>query len=68
MNPATKKISGKYCQSNEEKKVKNEEASFFSLDLSILDVSKIVMYEYWFGNSNQSMEMQNYPTWINTAL
>ena len=37
--------------------------------LSILEISKTLMYKFWYGLSNQSIKtMQNYATWIQIAL
>ena len=45
-------------------------SKFVYLDLSILDLSKTVMYEFWYDYvKNQNMEKrQNYVTWIQTVL
>ena len=37
--------------------------------LSILEISKTLMYKFWYGLSNQSIKtMQNYATWIQIAI
>ena len=36
------------------------------LNLSVLEMSKTVMYEFWYGYINRNY--RNYITWIQTAL
>ena len=49
------------------KKVKKNELVY--LGMSILNVSKTLMYEFWMTILNQKMETeQNYVTWILIAL
>ena len=39
------------------------------LGLLILEMSKMVMYEFWYDYVNQNMEKKrNYVTWIETVL
>ena len=39
------------------------------LGLSVLEISKIVMYEFWYDYMKSNIEKkQNYVIWIQTAL
>ena len=38
------------------------------LGLSILEISKIVMYEFWYDYMKPMEKKQNHVTWIQTAL
>ena len=39
------------------------------LRLSVLEISKTVMFEFWMISGNQDVEKkQNYVTWIQTSL